>query len=117
VGSVILFDADEPGYGVAWQLIAGVSLASLAFFLGMVTLALRARRRAVVSGAEELIGMMGEALNDFDSADHLGRIRVRGEEWQARTRAPISRGVRVKIISRDGLVLTVTPDNLPNNLE
>jgi len=106
IGSIILFDTDVEGYDVAWQLVAAVALLSAAFFFGIVTLAMKARRRVVVSGAEEMLGAIGEALEDFRGS---GRVRVHSEEWQARASAPIARGSRVKVISREGLILTVEP--------
>jgi membrane-bound serine protease (ClpP class) len=106
IGSIILFDVE--GVGVAWPLIAATAAVSAAFFFGVVYLALRARRRVVVSGAEELIGSRGEALEDF--AQGIGRVRVHSEEWQARAASPIQRGARVTVTGRDGLVLVVEPN-------
>jgi len=109
VGSIILFDVDTPGYEIAWPLIAGVALVSALFFFAVVYLALKARRRAVVSGAEELVGVTGEALENFK--DGRGRVRVHSEEWQARASQAIARGDRVTVKARDGLVLTVEPSS------
>lgn len=106
VGSVILFDTDVPGFGVAWSLIATVALVSAAFFFGVVYFALRARRRPVVSGHEEMIGSLGEALEDFTGD---GRVRAHSEEWQARTSSPLTRGQKVRVVGRDGLLLIVEP--------
>ena len=106
VGSVILFDTDIEGFTVAWQLIAAVAVLSAAFFFGVVYLALKSRQRKIVSGAEELMGSLGEALEDF--AD-IGRVRVHSEEWQARTVAPLKQGQKIRVVSRDGLTLTVEP--------
>jgi len=108
IGSIILFDAEGAGFGVAWPVIAATAAVSATFFFGVVYLALRARRRAVVSGAEELIGSRGEALEDF--AQGIGRVRVHSEEWQARAASPIQRGARVTVTGRDGLVLVVEPN-------
>lgn len=108
VGSIILMDTDVEGYTVAWPLVLTVAALSAAFFTGVVTLALKARRRAVVSGAEELLGATGDALEAFADA---GRIRVHSEEWQARTKHPIAAGQRVRVIAREGLVLLVEPLN------
>ncbi|MEW6682999.1 MAG: nodulation protein NfeD [Nitrospirota bacterium] len=108
VGSIILMDTDVEGYTVAWPLVLTVAALSAAFFTGVVTLALKARRRAVVSGAEELLGASGVALEAFADA---GRIRIHSEEWQARTRVPVAAGQRVRVIGRDGLVLVVEPLN------
>jgi membrane-bound serine protease (ClpP class) len=103
-GSVILLDTDVPGYGISWTLIATVAVTSLVFFLGVVALAVKARGRPVVSGREQLVGMRGEALESFTGA---GRVRVRGEEWQARASAPIALGEWVRVTGLDGLTLIV----------
>ena len=108
IGSIILFDVEGGGFGVAWPLIAATAVVSALFFFGVVYLALRARRRVVVSGAEEIIGSHGEALGDF--AEGIGRVRVHSEEWQARAARPVRRGEQVKVTGRDGLVLVVEPN-------
>ncbi|MEK6771948.1 MAG: nodulation protein NfeD [Pseudomonadota bacterium] len=107
IGSVILFDTDVEGFGVAWPLVAAVAVTSALFFFGVVYLAMKARRRAVVSGEEQMIGLTGEALEDF--AQGAGRVRAHSEDWQARAAAPIRRGQRIKVVSRDGLTLVVEP--------
>jgi len=113
IGSVILYDTDVEGFGVAWPLVAAVAATSALFFFGVVYLALKARRRAVVSGEEQMIGLTGEALDDF--AQGAGRVRAHSEEWQARASAPIRRGQRIKVVSRDGLTLVVEPYSAGGN--
>jgi len=108
IGSIILYDTDVEGYQVAWEVVGTVAVLSAAFFFVVVALALQARKRVVVSGAEELIGARGEALEPFAER---GRVRVHSEEWQARTRTPVQSGERVKVIGREGLTLFVEPDN------
>lgn len=104
VGSIILLDTSVPGYDIAWELIAVVAAFSSALIIGVVTLAVRARKRAVVSGREELIGAEAEALETFTS---LGRVRVHSEDWQARTRHPVAAGDRVTVVGMEGLTLIV----------
>ena len=106
VGSIILFDTDIEGFAVAWQLIATVAVLSAAFFFGVVYLALKSRWRKIVSGAEELVGATGEVLEGFTGT---GRVHVHGEEWQARAAAPLKPGQKIRVVSRDGLTLTVEP--------
>jgi membrane-bound serine protease (ClpP class) len=108
VGSIILMDTDVEGYTIAWPLIAAVAAVSAAFFIGVVIMALKARGRSVVSGQEEMIGALGEALENFKDA---GRVRVHSEEWQARSQVALKRGQKVKVVAMDGLVLTVEPYN------
>lgn len=107
VGSVILLDRGVEGYDIAWQLIAAAAVLSTAMFVSIVTLALRASRRAVVSGREQMIDLIGEALEAFVER---GRVRVRGEEWQALTSAPVTNGQRIRVVGIDGLTLRVEPE-------
>ncbi len=105
VGSVILYDSDS-GLAVSPLLVGTLALASGAFFIGVMGLALRARRRPVVSGREELIGARAEVLDDFTGR---GRVRVHGEIWQARSHRPLRRGAAVRVTGIQGLVLEVEP--------
>ncbi len=112
VGSIILFDTGVEGYDIAWQLITVVALVTGAILFGIVMLAVRSRRRAVVSGAEELLGARGEALGAF--ADQ-GWVHVHSENWQARTRERLVRGQRIRVTGRDGLTLLVEPEQKEGN--
>ena len=100
VGSIILIDAE--GYSISIPLIAGFSLASGLFVLGIVGLAVRMRNQPVVSGMEEMIGMEGVVV-------HGGRVHVHGENWRSRSNASLIEGKRVRVKAIDGLVLEVEP--------
>lgn len=110
-GSLILFDTDVPGFGVPVWLIGGIAVASAAAFGGALWLAARARRRPIVTGIEELMGLRAIALHDFQGA---GRVRVHGEVWQAWSDAPVARGASVRVRGLDGLVLQVEPLAVPS---
>jgi len=105
-GSVILFDEQGTGYAVSLPLIMGLALASAGFFLFIIGAAIKARRRPVVSGAEEMLHAVGEAVEDFDGQ---GRIRVHGEIWRAQSVQPVTRGDKLEVTGLDGLVLQVRP--------
>jgi membrane-bound serine protease (ClpP class) len=106
VGSIILMDTDVEGYTIAWPLIAGVAVISAAFFFAVVAMALKARKRDVVSGREEMIGAIGEVLENFKET---GRVRVHSEEWQAQSNVALKRGQKVKVVALEGLLLQVEP--------
>jgi membrane-bound serine protease (ClpP class) len=106
MGSVMLIDTEVPGFGVPLPFIFGIAVASAAFLIGIATLALRARRRPVVSGAETLVGSVGEVLEAFEDE---GWARVQGETWRVRSRIPLKAGQRVKVVAVDGLDLEVRP--------
>jgi membrane-bound serine protease (ClpP class) len=108
IGSIILIeDTDLPGFEIPIGLIAGVAAASAAFVFLVVGMAVRNRRRPVVSGREEMVGAAGEALEDFERE---GWARVHGETWRVRAPAPVRRGQRLRVTAMDGLILTVEID-------
>jgi membrane-bound serine protease (ClpP class) len=104
VGSVMLIDTDAPGFGVPLPLVLGIAAASAAFLIGVAGLALRARRRPVVSGRETLLGAAGEVLEDFTGE---GWARVQGETWRVQSASPLKAGERVSVTAVEGLVLQV----------
>ncbi len=109
VGSVLLLDQDLTGYRIAWPLIIGMAVVSAGFCLTVAGLALRSRRKAVVSGQEDVVGSTGEVLEDFSEGE--GQVRAKGEIWQAKTKGTLKAGQRVKITALDGLVLKVKPED------
>src|SRR5882672_8281419 len=56
IGSVILVDTGVPGYGIPLSLVLGIAAAGAAFLFLVVGMALKAHKRPVVSGREELLG-------------------------------------------------------------
>jgi membrane-bound serine protease (ClpP class) len=106
IGSVMLIDTDLPGYGIPWALIVPVAVASALFSFFVASLALRARRRPVVTGAEEMIGATGEVLEDMDRE---GWAHVHSERWRVRSSVPLKRGSRVRVRARHDLILDVEP--------
>ena len=108
VGSLILVDTDQPGYGISLPLIVTVAVASAFTLVFVVGMALKSHRRPVVSGGEEMLGASGYAIAAFDK---LGTVHVHGEMWQARTARPLEKNQPIRVTGREGLVLQVTPTN------
>jgi membrane-bound serine protease (ClpP class) len=108
IGAVMLIDTDIPGFGVPYWLIGSLALISAAFVFLVGGVALRARRRPVVTGHEELIGSVGVVLED---AEAEGWARVRSEQWRVHSDVPLRRGQDVRVTGREGLVLSVKPIN------
>ena len=106
IGSVMLLDKDVPGFSIAWQMIAAMALAGALVLLAIVSFAVRARRRPVVSGVEGLLREVAEATEDFDTR---GLVRVQGELWNAVSNEPVRAGQRLRIRKVDGLTVEVEP--------
>jgi membrane-bound serine protease (ClpP class) len=108
VGGLFLFDPSgaDIDFAVGWPVLLAAALTNALLIVGVLGMALRTRRRAVVTGSEQMIGLEGEVLEWHDGR---GRIRVHGEIWSARAEAPVAPGTRVRVGRRDGLTLHVGP--------
>ncbi|MFZ3042888.1 MAG: nodulation protein NfeD [Thiobacillus sp.] len=107
IGSVMLIDTDVPGYGIPWALIVPLAVTSGLFSFFVVGMAVKARARPVVTGAEQMIGATGEILEDMENE---GWAHVHGEQWRVRSKVPLKRGDRVRVRARRDLTLDVEPD-------
>ncbi|MDD5319870.1 MAG: nodulation protein NfeD, partial [Methylococcales bacterium] len=112
IGSVILMNTDIPGFGIDLGLIAGFALSSTVFFIIAIGLILKARHRPIVSGKEEMIGLVGEAIGDFTGT---GMIRIHSENWRASCNQPLRKKEKVKVTAINGLLLQVTPIQTQEN--
>jgi membrane-bound serine protease (ClpP class) len=108
LGALFLFDPEQSDntIRVSWEVVAGLTALSAIFFLGVLGMAMRARRRPVITGAEELIGSVGEVVQ-WDATK--GRVRVRGEIWAADGALMLAEGQKVRVTGRSGLTLAVEP--------
>jgi membrane-bound serine protease (ClpP class) len=89
------------------MLIVPVAAATALFSFFVAGMAIKARARPVMTGAEEMIGAPGEILADMERE---GWARVHGEQWRVRSKAPLARGSRVRVRARHDLILDVEPD-------
>ncbi len=106
IGSVMLIDTDLPGYGIPWSMIIPFAVVTALFMFFVVSMAIRARRRPVSTGQEEMLGAAGEVLEDFE---HEGWARIHSETWRVKSPTPLARGTRVRVTGVSGLVLDVEP--------
>ena len=106
IGAVMLIDTDVPGFGVPYWLIATLAAVTALFVFFVAGAALKARRRPIVTGHEQLIGSIGVALDDLETE---GWARVHSEQWRVNSPVPIKRGQRVRVTARSDLLLSVLP--------
>ncbi|MDR5762135.1 nodulation protein NfeD [Caballeronia sp. LZ035] len=110
IGALMLIDTDVPGFGIPLGLVIGLALFTALFVFVVGGVALKARRRPVVTGAEAMPGSIGVMLASEGAPPGSGWARVRGERWRVRggdAQALPAEGARVRVISRQGLTLTV----------
>ncbi len=107
-GSIMLIDTDIPGYSVPLPLVLGFAAISAAFFFFVIGMAIKARRRPVVSGREEMIGSTGEVIESFSGE---GWAHVHSETWRVKCATPLAAGQRIRVAGMEGLTLVVVPDS------
>ncbi|MDH4582560.1 nodulation protein NfeD [Pseudomonas sp. BN415] len=110
VGAVILIDTEVPGFGIPLSLIITVALSSSLVIFAIIAMAVRARRRALVSGDAGLVGSEATLLDLVTDDARSGWVQLQGERWQVRSDAPLRSGQRVRVLARNGLLLDVTAD-------
>ncbi|HEY6642061.1 nodulation protein NfeD [Povalibacter sp.] len=106
IGSIILMDTQTPGFQIARPLVGGMALAGALMVLLMVSYFMRSRRQPVATGADQLLREPAVAMTDFDGS---GPVRIRGEIWNAVTRAPVHSGQSLRVVRVNGLTLEVEP--------
>lgn len=106
IGSIILFDIEGGNIAISLPLIISVAVLTAGFFLVAVRLVFNAHKKPVVSGAEQMLGSVGDALEDFDGT---GYIHIHGETWQAESSVPVMQGDKVQVKQISGLKLIIEP--------
>jgi len=106
MGSIIMFRRTAAGPGLSLPLVVGATIVAAGFLILALSLLLRARRRRVITGREAMIGAEGDAVEWRESE---GTIRVKGEMWRARASRPVRPGEHIRVVAREGLILTVEP--------
>jgi len=104
IGAIMMFPPGAPGFELSPVVIAGVVVVTASFFMLVLSMLFRSRKRPVITGREAPLGAEGEAVA-WQGED--GRVLIRGEVWRARAARPLQPGTHVKVIDRDGLVLVV----------
>jgi membrane-bound serine protease (ClpP class) len=105
LGGLMLYETpDIPELRVPLGLLVAVSFAVGGITVGLLTLVLRAHRRAVTTGAEGLIGEIAVVIEDC-APD--GRVFVHGEGWNAVADPPLRRGEGARVVRLDGLRLRI----------
>ena len=108
VGAVILMDTGVPGFGIRLTLFMGMALISALLLMALVGMALKARRRALVSGDAGLVGSLVTVTGLLPGLPMSGWVQLQGEKWQVQSRSPLHLGQRVRVVARTGVMLDVT---------
>jgi membrane protein implicated in regulation of membrane protease activity len=97
------------GFGMSAELVVFIVLLCLSWVVLRPRLMRELGGRGVPSRTEPLIGREGIVTHDIETTVGAGRVNVGGEDWAARSSAPLAAGTRVRVVAADGIVLEVTP--------
>lgn len=107
LGMAFLVNTGPVGLGVNPIVVFGAGIVTLAFFLLFVRKVWQARRQPAFTGAESMVGAVGEAREELAPE---GLVFVSGALWKAvATPETIHAGSSVRVVGRHGLQLQVVP--------
>jgi membrane-bound serine protease (ClpP class) len=106
LGGLLLVDAPIPEMRVHLLTALAVSIPLGFITVFLMSIALKARRNKVVTGAQGLVGEIGTAQSALSPQ---GKVFIHGELWDAVSSANVAVGQTVVVRKVDGLQLQVDP--------
>ena len=107
LGSLMLVDGPIPEMRVKLATALAVSIPFALITSFLMTVALRARRNKVQTGAQGLVGQLAMVRMPLTPE---GKVELMGETWNAVSSAPVDVGARVRVRAVKGLQLEVEPE-------
>jgi len=104
LGSVLLFRSPIPALRVSFAVMIPTVIVVSLFFIGVITLAVRAQMRTPSTGIDGMIGAEGHAVSDIEGT---GSVFVKGEYWNATSDTVINEGEKITVKEVDGLSIKV----------
>ncbi len=107
IGSVYLFPSSGflPAVNPFLALVVSILSGGLLFLA--VRKGMQAHHARPLQDLSALIGKIGQAKTRVEDD---GSVQVAGELWSARSDKPIPAGSRVRVVSREGFILLVVPE-------
>jgi membrane-bound serine protease (ClpP class) len=109
-GTLTLVAAPVPELGVTPWVAIAVSAAFGGITVFLVRLAVRARRRKALIGADAMVGCRAVAMEPLAPEGH---VLVEGEIWRAVAEEPLPKGASLRVASHEQMLLHVVLDAAP----
>ena len=104
LGSLMLFESPIPALRVSLRVMIPTIVIVSLFFVGVISLAVKAQMRKPATGMEGMVGKEGTAI----TAVHAdGKVFIKGEVWNASSGDAIEESESVKVTGVKGLNLKV----------
>jgi len=108
LGALILIKSPWTGAGVSASVALSVTVPFALISVFLMQLVLRTHRLKPASGAEQMVGALGEVTEEI-LPDVAGQVSLQGETWRAAAPAGIAKGARVRVVKLAGLTVHVEP--------
>lgn len=108
LGAVLLIDSPVPELRIHWSVAIALALPFAIITTILVTLVVQARANKVITGTAGMLGELGIAVTALAPA---GKVKVRGEYWDAVASSPVELGKTVRVTAVQGLRLRVKPES------
>jgi membrane-bound serine protease (ClpP class) len=108
MGSLLLFDSSEPALRVSLQVLVPTVVIVSLFFVGVISLVVKAQLSKKHTGKEGMEGAEGIAVTVILAQ---GKVLIKGEYWNAMSERKIEQGKPIRVISVEGLNLNVEEMN------
>ncbi|MGH9728671.1 MAG: NfeD family protein, partial [Candidatus Acidiferrales bacterium] len=109
LGALMLVHSPITPGGVHPGIALAVTIPVALIVIFLMRLVLRSFRWKRTTGADELLGAVGEIIEPVALAGANGMVLIHGELWRAAAGEPIPKGARVRVSRVQGLTLFVEP--------
>ncbi|MGA8179138.1 MAG: nodulation protein NfeD [Desulfobacterales bacterium] len=106
LGSLMLFEDNGSGMGLSLKVLVPTMVVVSGFFVFISGLVFKSHLSKPRTGTSGLVGEIGVVKKTILTE---GRVLVHGEMWKAISKDPIEKGVKVRVVNIEGLVLEVEP--------
>jgi membrane-bound serine protease (ClpP class) len=106
LGSLMLFEDNGSGMGLSWKVLVPTIVVVSGFFVFISGLVFKSHLSKPRTGISGLVGEIGVVKETILTE---GRVLVHGELWKAISKDPIEKGVKVRVVNIERLVLEVEP--------
>jgi len=106
LGSLMLFEGDNPADRVSWGVLTPTLVVVSGFFTAVAFLVFRSQVSKPVTGSAGLVGEIGVVKKALTPR---GKVFVHGELWNAVAQTSINENVQVRVVKVTDLLLEVEP--------
>jgi membrane-bound ClpP family serine protease len=106
IAAVALYHAVANGLDFRRPLALGIAIPTAAVLVFLISTAVRADRNKQFLGDDSYRDELGMAVTPVH---HSGTVRVRSENWRAKSSVEVPAGAEVVVRRKDGPILEVTP--------